>query len=447
MEDTPIQNRLTLHTVDEHGNPHVFTYDNLTCTLYDESNERVVNDTFNKYIDSIQKDMHKHREKCDHDLNTKHKNPTHIRISLGDKCNYRCKYCKQEHHDTRDPYSTEELDKFIELFSKNLEVTDVDQIQLWGGEPLIYKKTILYLTKKFKELYPDVGVFALSNGSLWTKEFVDECIEVGLMLGLSHDGPGQCYRTTDPLEEGTISREAILYYWNYVRENPTNTFSILLTLTDKNSVDFIATEEYFVNIFGKDIMYRVNFLPLMIDNADQHGCQYDTASTEGTPGISFKVLSYLMSRHMEPCGFTTQTMEFAKLFTRKKFRVCENQVSCFIASPVSIVLDLYGNIIPCQNYTATSTIRGMSANMGHVSDIDNLIYPKYIKLKDKATKCLSCPVVAMCMGGCPLNEQPYLSEECKSNFVLYMGMFAYVVFLMTGTLLTSIDGEFSCKSI
>lgn len=439
-----LSNMLTLHLVDEHGGKHIYKYDNTRCDLYDESGSRVVNKQLSEFVELVQPKLHQHKDKCSNDLYKKYKNPSHVRISLGSRCNYNCKYCKQERDEIVDNYTTEDIINFVNMFSTYIDHSNIHQIQLWGGEPLVYRTTAIELTRQLHDLYPDVEIFTLSNGSLWTTEFIDDAISVGLMLGISHDGPGQSYRTGDPLREGSRSREAILKYWEYVKKNPSTAFSILLTITDKNSTNLFETEQYFVDIFGDEILGRLNFLPLMIDNTAQHDCQIDT-SKEGN--FSYRVLEYLMKKQLTPSGCAVQLLDFAKLFTRNHFHLDPEQVSCFIASPISLVCDLYGNIIPCQNYTVQSVVRGMSAKMGHISDMDNIIHPKYIKLNQKQTKCMTCPVVPMCMGGCPLNEHSYLSDECKSNFVFYMGMLAYVIYLMTGMLVESVDGEFSCKDM
>lgn len=439
-----LANMLSLHLVDVYGNKHIYKYDNTRCDIYNESGEKIVNKQLNEFIERVQPKLHQHKDKCSHDLYKKYKDPSHVRILLGSKCNYNCKYCKQERDEILDEYTVEDVTALVTMFKENISPKNIYQIQLWGGEPLIYKNTALELSKQLHALYPNIEIFTLSNGSLWTDTFVDDAISAGLMLGISHDGPGQDYRTGDPLREGSKSRSAILKYWEYVKHNPDTAFSILLTITDKNSVDLFATEQYFVDIFGDEILGRLNFLPLMIDNTSQHDCKIDTSRENN---FSYRVLEYLMKKQLTPSGCAVQLLDFAKLFTRNHFVLDPEQVSCFIASPISLVCDMRGNIIPCQNYTAQSVVRGMSAKMGHISNMDTITHPKYIKLNEKQTKCMTCPVVPMCMGGCPLNEHSYLSDECKSNFVFYMGMLAYVVYLMTDMLIESIDGDFSCRDM
>lgn len=438
-----VSSLLTLNLSDLEGEHYRYGYDPIHCKIYDDNGVIVENHTLTEIIKHVKtKEQH---DKCNRDLKTKDNNPTHIRIFLGSRCNFNCTYCKQHRDIMLETYTKEDVDNFVENFFSNVDTSGIVQIQFWGGEPLAYKKTLLYLSKCLRERLPNVELFTLSNGSLWTKEFVDEAMSVGLVLGISHDGPGQCYRTSDPLEPGTDSHDAIMHYWDLIQDDENVAFTILLTMTNKNTADFDETEKYFTDIFGEKIVGRLNFLPLMIDTTLQHNCQYD-CSSDGK--FAFRLLSYMIKKKMNPTPFTVQLIGFIRCFLNNNFAVNPMQVSCFMASPISLVVDMHGNIIPCQNYGSTSTLfDGSVAKIGHISDMKDVKFPNYLKVDEKETKCMTCPVVAMCMGGCPLNKQEYLSPECKSNFVFYTGLLAYVIFLITGKILLSIDGDFSCKDL
>lgn len=422
----------------------VYTFDPLKCIIYDADDKAIDTMPVHEAIRGIH--VHECKDKQSWDLKTKYNTPTHIRISLGMKCNYRCKYCKQEHTDTIDNYTDEDISKLIDMMSKNLDLSKLKQIQFWGGEPLIYKRTLFNLIDKLRTIIPDTcELFALTNGSLMTPEIADKAYLNDLILGISHDGPGQLFRGGDPLKEGSVSRDGILRYWDLIKKNRENGFTILLTMTKANTTEFNATEKYFVDIFGIEILQRLNFLPLMVDNTDQSDCAMDYSSDSG---MAFKIFSFLYHKQMSPSGFTVPLLGFMRYFFKDHFEVDTEQVTCFMASPGVLVFDLYGNILPCQNYNAESVLfDGSTAKMGTLEDLDHVVYPNYISLHKKETQCMSCPVVAMCMGGCPLNKQEYHSKECQLNFTYYMGMLAYLIYLFTGKVLMSIDGEFACKDI
>lgn len=366
----------------------------------------------------------------------KHNTPTHIRIALGTNCNFSCKYCKQPKTVMSHEYSDEEIESFIEKF-KTLDTSKLRNIQFWGGEPLLYKRTIFKLLDGLKPLVNnDTSFFTLSNGSLWTKEFVDIALQKGLYLGISHDGPGQCYRSADPLKLGSVSNDAIMYYWNTIKDTPENHFTVLVTMTNENTKDFAETEKFFVDRFGESIWTHINFLPLIIEDKEYVKCSILNTDEKNVP---FKMLKYLISLGGIQTGFVPHILNIAKAIVEPKYIISDDQVSCFIASPNVLAMDIYGHVLPCQNFT--------DHILGDITDISSVKIPEYIKLKDKQTNCETCPVVTVCMGGCPLVKQEHLSDMCKNNFSFFIGIFAYVIFIATGKIITTIDGDFSCRDI
>ena len=69
----------------------------------------------------------------------KSKAPRQIRISMGKNCNFSCSYCLQDGlSDKQDIEIDEEgLTKFIRDL-ENLDLSQLDRVELWGGEPFIY---------------------------------------------------------------------------------------------------------------------------------------------------------------------------------------------------------------------------------------------------------------------------------------------------------------------
>ena len=79
---------------------------------------------------------------------------TTIKIQLGLSCNYTCDYCSQRFVE-RPPETSK---KDIESFMQKLDVLDITEerglrVEFWGGEPLIYWKTLKPLAEAFAEKY------------------------------------------------------------------------------------------------------------------------------------------------------------------------------------------------------------------------------------------------------------------------------------------------------
>ena len=91
----------------------------------------------------------------------------YLRVSITDKCNFRCRYCMPEegiaHLGHENMLRIEEMSRIIGIFAKE----GVDRIRITGGEPLVHKG-IISLIASLK----DMGINDLSlttNGVMLTK--------------------------------------------------------------------------------------------------------------------------------------------------------------------------------------------------------------------------------------------------------------------------------------
>lgn len=76
-----------------------------------------------------------------------------LRVSLTDRCNFRCHYCMPDHPDwlpKRDILRREELVRLVGLFVREL---GVEELRLTGGEPLL-RKDVVELVADFDALRP-----------------------------------------------------------------------------------------------------------------------------------------------------------------------------------------------------------------------------------------------------------------------------------------------------
>src|SRR5213593_596206 len=105
---------------------------------------------------------------------------TYLRVSVTDRCDFRCSYCMSEHMTflpKRDLLTLEELDRLCSAFVAK----GVRKLRITGGEPLV-RKNILWL---FRALSRHLGSGALdevtltTNGSQLTK-FAQELKDAGV---------------------------------------------------------------------------------------------------------------------------------------------------------------------------------------------------------------------------------------------------------------------------
>jgi cyclic pyranopterin phosphate synthase len=125
---------------------------------------------------------------------------TYLRVSVTDRCDFRCVYCMPEHMSflpKADVLSLEELDRLCSAFVKK----GVNKLRLTGGEPLVRRDVM----KLFRSLARHLNSGALKELTLTTNgsqlaRFAGELVECGVKrINVSVD-------TLDPDKFRTITR-------------------------------------------------------------------------------------------------------------------------------------------------------------------------------------------------------------------------------------------------
>lgn len=110
-------------------------------------------------------------------------------INLGLNCNFSCKYCHQNkfRHNTKVENSTPK--KAADLLEKlKRSKLKPKAIALWGGEPLVYWKTMKVLIPGLRELYPDTKINFPTNGALLNSEILNFLTQYDVGFYISYDG-------------------------------------------------------------------------------------------------------------------------------------------------------------------------------------------------------------------------------------------------------------------
>lgn len=104
---------------------------------------------------------------------------SYLRISLTDKCNYRCTYCMPEEGIPLKKY--EEILRYeeIEEIVRAAAELGISKIRLTGGEPLV-KKNITHLVERLAAIGGIEEITMTTNGSLLTLELAHSLKRAGL---------------------------------------------------------------------------------------------------------------------------------------------------------------------------------------------------------------------------------------------------------------------------
>jgi uncharacterized protein len=360
-----------------------------------------------------------------------------LKIQLGLSCNYSCEYCSQRFV----PHADETNSKYVDKFVKNLAIWmkgEPERIEFWGGEPLVYIKTIKPLAEKLRKKFPKAQFIMVTNGSLLNPEINEWLDKMGFGIGLSHDGPGQPVRGPDPLDDPKM-RAGIVDLFKRLLPKGRISFN---TMMNRENMDRAAVQNFF-----RDFFAEIGFKDYQIgeggfiDPYDEGGLQNSLKTSE------------------EHLGYRRMTLNQTRKYQNFKFTVVNSRINewmnsismqrpayslgqkCGMDEIDTIAVDLRGNVLTCQNVSAVSTApNGKHHMVGHVSQLDK------VKLNtsthwSKRKECVDCPVLQACKGACMYLQGHLWDNACDNAFTDHIPFWAVAIEKLTGYLPYYIEHE------
>lgn len=158
-----------------------------------------------------------HRQMLDYlnEINRLNPNLT-LAVVLGMECNFACRYCFQGKLKGKKAMSGATADQLVSFIKERFRPGKKKlHLQLYGGEPLLYRKQILSLARRLKPLAEERGAAfvmdIVSNGSLLTEKVVDELNQWGLDgVKVTIDGPPDHHNDFRPFKSGEKSFAVIV---------------------------------------------------------------------------------------------------------------------------------------------------------------------------------------------------------------------------------------------
>jgi uncharacterized protein len=358
--------------------------------------------------------------------------PRLLKISLGLSCNYECEYCSQRFVPRAEETNHNDIDNFIGGLDAWVK-TPPEKIEFWGGEPLVYIKTMRPLAEAIRLKYPQSVLSFITNGSLLTEELNEWVESMGFAVGISHDGPGQSVRGPDPLDD-PIRKAAILDLYRRLAPQGRISFNAMMNRSNKSRV---AVRNFFVQLTG-DENVKIGEGSL-IDAYDEGGL---SSSLSGSEHVEFRRNSLYEIRTSLGLNVEitrTKVENFFQSIITKRPSTSLGQ-KCGMDRSDSIAVDLNGNVMTCQNVSSNSTApNGNSHLIGNVQDLGA------VKLNTSThwshrDECSKCPVLQLCAGACMFLEGNLWDVTCDSAFSDNIVFFAAAFELMTGHIPIYING-------
>jgi radical SAM protein with 4Fe4S-binding SPASM domain len=393
--------------------------------------------------------------KATYNKKTKSSSPVAFRILMGHACNYSCSYCMQMDIGNPDELpKRKNLDKFFEDVSSNFDLSNLERIELWGGEPFLYWNDMVPLMNFFDA---DGRTFAIStNGSCLSPKHAEffATLKSHVIISISHDGPMQeqlrgeeilgrprvinTLRMFDELENVGYGFQCSVtntnfdlfaindFFRGHIIANglQTNSLSFSLGRTYQeggNGFDYLAcsiidgqdkktSDSQLHVIHGENLK---KFRVILREYLEAHHQQMVKNGFDGDEpaiyGMSVKDLPLLL------CDIYESDIAYSVIGYSRKLLNNEpilETTNCGADMSDIISLDLDGSVRTCPH-------AGEKYVHGHINNIKG-VRILTLNLTKKDTHCADCSNIKLCRSSCPLDlpEQTFLTN-CAVEKVWY----------------------------
>lgn len=350
--------------------------------------------------------------------------PEFFMIDLTNKCNLRCRYCFRNIETGTPSISEDVLDdicEYITLYCDRYRLKDVS-IQAWGGEPLLDKKLLFRIKEHIHPEKTKVHYSIETNGTLLSKEMVDELYNNRIGIGISIDGRKTEHDAQRVYLNGDGSFGDVTKGVMRTLEKYGNTVGTITTITrnNYNSIEQIL-DYYAEELHLKNLKFNFVHKSKFVENDEL--C-LSTEEIKETEVRLFDKLINLVSRGHQIFDLNIKT-KIRNVICREYSDVCLSRGCC--GGRKMIVIDKTGGIYPCE----LTDYKEMS--FGTIYEAPDLI--SLLKRKSEeggffekkcASECKDCPWYFYCRGGCTVRminsgkRAPEIDEiECAVNCALY----------------------------
>lgn len=349
-----------------------------------------------------------------------------LKISLGLSCNLGCSYCSQRFVPRAGATGTDEAMRFLEKAVHWLDIGDGDgvRIEYWGGEPLIYWKTLRFLGDQLAVLYPAAAHSIITNGTLLTPEIADWLVARDFFVAISHDGPGQAVRGEDPLKNPE-TLAVILSLYRRLASRGRFSFNPVLNRRNQSRA---AIVDFFRDLTGDE------HPPIgegdFVDAYDAGGLAESLSDSEA-PAFRARALDELRGGGLVSMSITKRIADFAQSIRQGRPAGSLGQ-KCGMDRPDNMAVTLKGEVLTCQNTSpAALAPNGQPHLLGTVDDLEG------VRLRTAThwslrPDCKACPVLHLCKGSCMFLEGPLWEASCRNSYSDNAPFFAAAVAMLTG---------------
>ncbi|HSQ97487.1 MAG TPA: radical SAM protein [Rickettsiales bacterium] len=326
-------------------------------------------------------------------------------------CNLACKYCFiGKINNKKDQAMTKEIaditiKKFTDYLIKNENREGT--VLFYGGEPTlnfnIIKQTIDSIKKYAKN---NIDVAMVTNGTLFTDEMLEFFKQSRISVGISIDGPKELndkYRIFKQSNESVY--DLVTKNINKIKKSGVE-FGLSVTLSNES-----LENKEFLNWLNDLDVKSINYnLMHYTEKTDEWKKYYKKVSK-----FLFKSYDFLNRNNIKD----GRILRKFRAFYGNKFKYND----CGAVGGEQLTIKPNGDITVCHGYwNSTKEICGNIKENSFEDIIKTDIYQKWRNnLTVNKEKCLKCPAIYICGGGCPKQSEALFGDqkEIDKSFCIY----------------------------
>lgn len=298
-------------------------------------------------------------------------------IMLGSQCNWNCPYCIQTDRQFKQVDPNIFCDNLLTHLEKTNRIEKINTFSLWGGEPLLYYKSIATILDRLKDIPIRDFIRITSNGSLLNQDNYSIFNQYPTRFEISY-------------HQGQLTPDK----WKIALKINKLVISSLINHKVLDWSFYFNRWQQLCDTYGRCVKWYI--FPMI--NAGNVSSDYALTIDD----IDLYVAS--LYKHLNDFDNVFYKTAFEGLiFDASAKGLAKYGNYCY--NPMSIAIDMHGNRYSCHHDYSTSTC---------VGNIFNSI-PITWKPQPSTTHCTKCKAYPICVGGCfrckNINAQCYYYQK------------------------------------
>lgn len=350
---------------------------------------------------------------------------SHLKIQMGLSCNYSCDYCSQKFVERATETSKKDIDNFMsKLESLNFQEDIGLKVEFWGGEPLVYWKTLKPLAEAIAEKFDDWKTkpqfSIITNGSILTDEIIDWLMRMDFAVAISHDGPGQFVRGPDPFDDPETKERILGFYRMQTRLGKGFSFNAMLNSKNQSRKEIY---DWFVNLTGDENVILGE--GSIVDSYDEEGISNSLITKEEHFKFRQRAFGELYASEGK-IGFMGQLGKIQDLtdsiLSHRESKYLGQK--CGMDDEHTVAIDLRGNVLTCQNVSSLEISKNGESHLGGNLDNYSDVELKSVTHWSNRKECPECPVLHICKGACMFLDEKFWDISCANAYSDNVALFA-----------------------